>query len=80
MGNIRENFVKRYGLGEYILFALGAIVLGYQVFSYMTDSLDGDMLDGVFALMGILSLLAPMSLLDFVRKRGGLETKGDKEV
>lgn len=78
MGDIRETFMKKYGWGEYLLFILGATVLGYQVYSYVTNSLEGSALDGVAFVCGVFCVLAPMTLLDFARKKVGMETKSNK--
>ncbi len=81
---IRQTFLKEYGIWEYVLFGIGLIFLGrvgYEViildFKEATWVYVGVLV--LFLCLGILSVAAPKSILDFARKRVGMEvkTRGD---
>lgn len=75
MEKIKQSFLKRYGIKEYIFLLIGSVVISIQVFRYATNTLgDWKMETAVFALAFML-LFAPLTILNIIRKARGLETK-----
>jgi hypothetical protein len=75
MKNIRETFLKKYGIAEYFLFVIGAVLLGVQVYRYASDTLEGAVLEITVTAVASLFILAPMTLVNIIRKAKGLEPK-----
>lgn len=80
MGEIRENLINKYGIGEYILLVLGLFFLfsvGKEVVTRQWEDFTlpiiGIML--LFLSVGSLLVVKPMTILDFARKRIGMDTK-----
>ena len=75
MGKLRETFMKKYGLWEYVLFFGGLLIFGKLVYQFMTDTIDGDALDGIALVLSILMMGLPLAILEFARKKAGLKTR-----
>jgi len=80
MGEIKENLINKYGIGEYILLVLGLFFLfsvGKEVITRQWEDFTlpiiGIML--LFLSVGSLLVVKPMTILDFARKRIGMDTK-----
>lgn len=80
MGEIKENLINKYGIGEYILLVLGLFFLfsvGKEVITRQWEEFTlpiiGVML--LFLSVGSLLVVKPMTILDFARKRIGMDTK-----
>jgi hypothetical protein len=83
MGDLKETFIKKYGIGEYFLIVLGLIFfysVGKEVITRewedFTLQISGVLI--LFVSLGSLLIFKPMSILDMARKRIGMETKKDK--
>lgn len=82
MENLKQNFLKKYGIWEYILLLLGLAFLyrvGEQViirpWEDFTLEIVGIMI--LFTALGSLLVAKPMAILDLARKKIGLDTKGN---
>lgn len=82
MGNIKENLLKRYGIGEYLLALIGCIIeyksLKELLFSEL-QNVEWEFIALVILLMlfGALFIMAPMAVLDIARKRFGMKPKSE---
>jgi hypothetical protein len=77
--NFKTSFSK-YGLGEVILAALGVLFLYsvakeiiYREWEDFSLNIIGVMI--LFVSLGALLIMRPLAILDFARKKIGLETK-----
>lgn len=68
MNTLRNKFNK-YGLGEWIVFVLGVIILITQTVRYITNTLDGSVLDLVVFSSAFLCLFAPKALISIIKKK-----------
>lgn len=80
MGNLKETFIKKYGIPEYIVLLAGVAILGRGVYSLIILNLKDTSWEEIAMIVfifciGLIACLAPLSLLDFARKRLGMETK-----
>ena len=83
MENIKETFLKKYGIWEYILFLIGLAFSGRVVYSFVIADFKTLTLEEIgimilFLCLGILAFAAPLKLLEFARKRVGMETREEK--
>lgn len=83
MGEIKETYLKKYGIWEYILLALGLVFLysvGKEVvtreWEEFTIPIIGVMV--LFLSLGALLIARPFAILEFARKKAGLETRAKK--
>ncbi|MDO6808077.1 hypothetical protein Q4603_05640 [Zobellia galactanivorans] len=82
MTKIKENFLKKYGIGEYLLAALGMLFL-FNVSRELWEIRIADMeWDTIFKLVvltsfGALLQFYPLAVTEFVRKQFGMPTKSD---
>ena len=60
---------NRYGLGEWIVFIFGVLVLGTQTFRYITNTLEGTTVDGVVFVIAFLCIFVPRTLLQIIKKK-----------
>ncbi len=77
------NWLKRYGIWEYLLFIFGGILLGRVGYEVITMEFEGVTWDVWLALLGIAAVGSlfvgrPLAILDFGRKRLGIQTKKDQ--
>ncbi len=82
MEKLRETFIKKYGIWEYILFGLGLVFLGRVGYEFVTISLEELTWDiiailMVFVALGALLVGAPKTILDWGRKKVGLNQKNN---
>lgn len=83
MSNLKETFIKKYGIGEYLLIALGLVFfysIGKEVLTRnwedFTIPIIGVLI--LFVSLGSLLIMKPMAILDMARSRIGMETKKEK--
>lgn len=83
MGNLKETFLKKYGVWEYVLIIIGILVC-YSPIRYLIlidfENASWEVITIVIfvLLFGILLIAAPLSILDYGRKKLGLEPKNQK--
>lgn len=80
MGNLKETFIKKYGIAEYIVLMAGIAILGRGVYSLVILNLKDTSWEEIAMIVfifciGFVAVKAPLKLLDFARKRIGMETK-----
>ncbi|MBL87195.1 MAG: hypothetical protein CMO82_11115 [Winogradskyella sp.] len=80
MDKIRETFLKKYGVWEYVLFLVGIAILGRVVYSiiiadFKTMTWDEIGIIILFLSLGVLAVAKPLAIADYARKKVGLETK-----
>lgn len=73
--SIRETFLKKYGIWEYIFLVAGLLILGTLVYWFMTKQLENSIYEGIALIVSIFMIAAPQSLLNWGRKKVGLKTK-----
>lgn len=83
MGDLKETFIKKYGIGEYFLIILGLIFfysVGKEVLTRPWESFTINIIGVLilFVSLGSLLIFKPMVILDIARKRFGMETKKEK--
>ena len=83
MENLRETFLKKYGIWEYIFLILGLIFLfsvGKEIITRpweeFTLPIIGVMV--LFVSIGALLVAKPLTILDMARKRVGMTTSEEK--
>ena len=76
MEKIKETFLKRYGVKEWLGVVLGLVIISIQIYKYATNSFNHDFTVeiGVFSI-GAMLLFAPLTILNIIRKARGLKTK-----
>ena len=84
MDKIRETFLKKYGIWEYLLFIVGLAILGRVVYSiviadFKTMTWEEIGIIILFFALGVLAVAKPLALADYARKKVGLETKDKSE-
>lgn len=61
------NYFSKFGIGEYIVFILGLVILVKQVYSYVTDTLDLTLPHLIVFALGLLLLFAPKYLVKIAK-------------
>ena len=83
MTKLKETYLKKYGVWEYVLFVLGFIILLKTTITFWKSDMEalewttiGIM--SFFIALGSLLISKPLTILDLARKRIGMETREDK--
>ena len=81
--SLKETFLKKYGVWEYVLFIVGLAFLGRVVYSVVIADFKNITWEEIaiivfFFSLGVLSVSKPLSILDLARKKAGLEPKEKK--
>ena len=83
MKDLKETYLKKYGVWEYVLFLIGLALAGRSVYSIIIA--DFKTITAIeigviilFLCLGILSFAAPLTMLDIARKKAGMETRREK--
>lgn len=67
----------RSTIGYWFFLLAGIGLMGYQVYKYVTNQLEPEMLEGIVFFAGILLIMYPKSLAEFMlriaRRKGGIE-------
>ena len=63
------NFLKKYGIWEYVLFLSGGIGLGKLTYNFATESLEYSALNGVVFVLSVLLIAAPATVVRAVKSR-----------
>jgi len=63
------NYIRRFGLYEYVFFIMGLLVLGKLTYSYLTDTLEYSLLSLIAFLVGVLLLAAPRALVKIIKEK-----------
>lgn len=84
MDKIRETFLKKYGVWEYVLFLVGLAILGRVVYSiifadFKTMTWEEIGIITLFFAIGVLAVAKPLAIADYARKKAGLEIKDKSE-
>ncbi|HEA19944.1 hypothetical protein LCGC14_0943620 [marine sediment metagenome] len=78
MGNLRETFLKKYGVAEYVLFIFGVIGCTKVTKDFWNDAI----VDNYYAIgaliLSVVLMTVPYTLVEYFRKKLGLETKEKK--
>lgn len=84
MGNLRETFLKKYGVWEYVLFLFGIALSGRATYSMVilnfkeTSWLEIAFITSIF-LLGILAFSAPKYLVGLAKKKTGVIDSNKEE-
>lgn len=83
MGNIKETFIKKYGVWEYVLFLVGVVFVGrggYDVISLNLIDLTWDALAKIISLIlfGSLVMAMPKTIVDIAKKRFSSNSKKEE--
>lgn len=65
------NYIRKFGIWEYILFIMGVILLSKQTYSYVTDNLEFKALELFVFVGGVLLVASPVFLVRLAKKFGG---------
>jgi len=84
MDKIRETFLKKYGVWEYLLFIVGLAILGRVVYSiiiadFKTMTWEEIGIIILFFALGVLAVAKPLALADYARKKVGLDKRSNNE-
>ena len=84
MDKIRETFLKKYGVWEYVLFLVGLAILGRVVYSIIVADFKAMTWEEIgiitlFFAIGVLAVAKPLAIADYARKKAGLEIKDKSE-
>lgn len=84
MDKIKETFLKKYGVWEYVLFLVGIAFLGRVVYSVVIADFKNMTWDEIgiitlFLALGVLAVAKPMAIADYARKKVGLEKNKKNE-
>lgn len=71
----RENFLDKYGIQEYFLFVIGAFGIIILAYWFATKQLEYNVNELAVLAISFLFIVAPMTLLDIIRKVRGLDPK-----
>lgn len=63
------NYIRKFGVWEYILFASGLLVLGKLTYNFLTDTLENTALNGIAFLVSILMMSAPTFLVKKIKEK-----------
>ena len=69
------NYLRRFGVWEYILFIGGLLVFSKLVYNFMTDTLDNNMVNGVGLIVSILMMAAPSFLVKVIKQKANTISK-----
>ena len=83
MKSIKETFLKKYGVWEYVVFFVGAVILGRVLFSIIVADFKNMTIEEIgiiilFLSLGIIAIAAPLTILEFARKKAGLPTRKEQ--
>lgn len=83
MTKLKETFLKKYGVWEYVLFLIGVGFLGRVLYSFIIADLKNLTIEEIgimilFFALGALAIAAPLAILDLARKKVGLPTRKEK--
>jgi len=74
------NYIRKFGFWEYILFFGGFAVFGKLVYSFMSDTLENNMVNGVALIFSVLFMAAPkIAVKIFKDKANSIIRKPDKK-
>lgn len=73
MQKIKETFLKKYSVWEYIAFLGGLVLFGYAIREVVTESYENLNVVGVVALVGLVLMAAPMLYVKLFNHKTGLE-------
>jgi hypothetical protein len=83
--SIKETFLKKYGVAEYIVMLAGLCIIARGVYSLIVLNLKDTSWEEITMIVfifciGFLACYAPMTLADFARTKVGLEPKKEKKA
>ena len=80
MKDLKETFLKKYGVSEYVLFVFGLLLAGRATYSMVvlnfkdTTWLEIGFISTIFFL-GVLAFSAPKFLVDLAKKKTGHDSE-----
>ena len=78
MKEIKETFLRKYGIWEYILLVLGVFIEVKLAIDFWNDDFGYSFNEIGASVFGILLIAFPLTLLDIIRKKTGLQTREEK--
>ncbi len=69
-----KNILRKYSVWEYVFFIIGLSILGKITYSFIKDTLENTVLNGIALIVGILLLAAPSTLVEIVKKKANENT------
>ncbi len=84
MKNLKETFLKKYGVPEYVLFLVGLAILSRVVYSIIiADFKDMTWTEigiiTLFLCLGVLAVAKPLAIIEYAKKKAGIETSENKQ-
>ncbi len=73
MNKIKESFLKKYSVWEYIAFLGGLILFGYAIREVVLETYENISIIGAIALAGLVLMAAPILYIKLFNRRTGLE-------
>jgi hypothetical protein len=85
MEKLKETFLKKYGIWEYVLFLVGLAFLGRIVYSVIVADFKNMTWDEISAIilffaLGVLAISRPLAILELGRKQLGLKSKKNERT
>lgn len=83
MRNLKQTFLKEYGIWEYVVFIVGLVLLGRVSYSIIVADFKNMTIEEIgvivlFLAIGIIAVGSPLTMLEFARKKAGVPTRKDK--
>lgn len=61
--------MKDYGIREWFVFGVGSIAMGFQLYEYIADKLEGNLVEGIVFAVSLFLMFAPKALVDIVKEK-----------
>ena len=74
MKRIKETFLKRYMVWQYIAFAGGLVLFGYGIWEIVLEQYDNIWLTAGIALAGLILMASPMLYVKLFKRKTDLDT------
>ncbi|TDQ27619.1 hypothetical protein [Tenacibaculum caenipelagi] len=83
MKSLKETLLKKYGVWEYVVFLVGLGILSRVLYSIIIADFKNMTIEEIgiiilFLSLGIIAIAAPLTILEFARKKAGLQTRKEK--
>ncbi|WP_299431581.1 hypothetical protein [uncultured Aquimarina sp.] len=69
------NYLKKYGVWEYVLFLFGLSILIKIAYGFITDTIENTAINGIAFLAAVLCIAAPISIVEISKSKGSAIAK-----
>ena len=73
MTKLKETFLKKYAVWQYIAFAGGLVLFGYGIWEIVLEQYDDIWLTAGIALAGLILMASPMLYVKLFRRKTDLD-------